>query len=66
VAERYRALVDHLEESLGEGDVDLARDELRTLFGTIRVTADEREVRFETELRGDSGGPDAGRRSISK
>lgn len=52
IAERYRALVDRLERSLAETDVDVARAELRTLFGSIRVVADEREVRFEADLRG--------------
>ena len=50
--ERYRGLVDLLESSLAETDVDMARAELRTLFGSIRVVSDEREVRFEADLRG--------------
>ena len=32
-------------------DVDMARTELRNLFGSIRVVADEREVRLEADLR---------------
>jgi len=32
--------------------VDMARAELRTLFGSIRVVSDEREVRLEADLRG--------------
>jgi hypothetical protein len=52
VVERYRGLVDRLEGSMAQIDMDMARTELRTLFGSIRVVADEREVRFETDLRG--------------
>jgi len=52
VVERYRGLVDLLESSLAETDVDMARAELRTLFGSIRVVSDEREVRLEADLRG--------------
>ena len=51
VMERYRALVARLETSLLETDVETARAELRTLFGSIRVVSDEREVRFEADLR---------------
>jgi multidrug efflux pump subunit AcrA (membrane-fusion protein) len=50
VADRYRALVDTLEKSLAETDVDRARAELRALFGSINVVADEWEVRFEADL----------------
>ena len=32
--------------------MDMTRAELRTLFGSIRVAADEREVCFEADLRG--------------
>src|SRR5262249_13580156 len=52
VVERYRGLVDRLESSLAETDLDMARAELRTLFGSVRVVSDEREVRFEADLRG--------------
>jgi hypothetical protein len=52
VAERYRALVDRLEKSLAESDVDIPRAELRTLLGSIRVVSDEQEVRLESDLRG--------------
>jgi site-specific DNA recombinase len=52
VTERYRALVERLETSLIETDMDMARADLRTLFGSIRVMSDEREVRFEADLRG--------------
>jgi hypothetical protein len=51
VADRYRALVERLETSLVEADVETARAELRTLFGSIRVVADEWEVRLEADLR---------------
>lgn len=51
VAERCRALVERAERSLAETDVDMARAELRSLFGSIRVVSDEREVRFEADLR---------------
>lgn len=51
LAKRYRALADQLGRSLTETDVDTARAELRTLFGSIRVVSDEREVRFEVDLR---------------
>jgi hypothetical protein len=51
IAERYRALVERAERSLAETDVDMARAELRSLFGFIRVVSDEREVRFEADLR---------------
>ena len=36
---------------LKRSDVDMARTELRNLFGSIRVVADEREVRLEADLR---------------
>jgi len=52
VVERYRDLVDRLESSLAETDLDMARAELRTLFGSIRVVSDEREGRLEADLRG--------------
>jgi len=35
-----------LEKSLAESDVDIARAELRTLFGSVRVVAAKREVRW--------------------
>ena len=50
VADRYRALVVRLETSLAEADVDMARAELRRLFGSIRVDGDQREVRLEADL----------------
>lgn len=31
-------------------DIDMARAELRSPFGSIRVTGDEREVRLEADL----------------
>jgi hypothetical protein len=51
VADHYRNLVGSLETSLAETDVERARGELRTLFGYIRVVADEWEVRLEADLR---------------
>jgi hypothetical protein len=51
VADRYRSLVELLETSLAEADVETALAELRTLFGTIRVVADEWQVRLEADLR---------------
>lgn len=50
VADRYHALVTRLEMSLAETDVDVARAELRSLFGSIRVIGAEREVRLEADL----------------
>ena len=51
VADRYRALVEQLETSLAETNVDRARAELRALFGSITVVADETEIRLESDLR---------------
>jgi HAMP domain-containing protein len=51
VADRYRKLVDGLDKSLTETDVGRARAELRALFGSINVVADEWEVRLEAGLR---------------
>jgi len=43
--------MDQLDKSLLETDVDRARVELRALFGSINVVADEWEVRLEADLR---------------
>jgi hypothetical protein len=51
VADRYRKLVDELDKSLAETDVERARAELRALFGSINVVAGEWEVRLEADLR---------------
>jgi hypothetical protein len=51
VMDRYRTMVEALERSLPEADIEQARAHLRALFGSIKVVADEKEVRFEADLR---------------
>ena len=51
LADQTRDLVGRLETSLTETDVDRARGDLRALFGSINVVADEREVRLAADLR---------------
>jgi len=36
---------------LPEADIEQARADLRALFGSIKVVADEQEIRFEADLR---------------
>jgi site-specific DNA recombinase len=48
---RYRAMVEALEHSLPQADIEQARADLRALFGSITVVADEQEIRFEADLR---------------
>ena len=47
--DRYRTMVEALERSLPEAEQ--ARADLPALFGSIKVVADEQEIRFETDLR---------------
>lgn len=49
--DRYRAMVERIETALPEGDVDEFRGGLRELFGSIKVVADDWEVRFEADFR---------------
>jgi hypothetical protein len=49
--DRYRTVVEALERSLLEADIEQARADLRALFGSIKVVADEREIQFEADLR---------------
>ena len=49
--DRYRTVVEALERSLPEADIEQARADLRALFGSIKVVADEREIQFEADLR---------------
>jgi site-specific DNA recombinase len=51
VVDRYRVIVEALERSLPEADIEQARAQLRALFGSIKVVADEQEIRFEADLR---------------
>ena len=51
MADRYRKLVDDLDKWLAQTDIERARAELRALFGSINVVADEWEVRLEADLR---------------
>jgi hypothetical protein len=51
VMDRYRAIVERIDTSLSEGDLEEARATLRELFGSIRVIGEEREVRFEADPR---------------
>jgi hypothetical protein len=44
-------MVEALERSLPEADIEQARADLRALFGSINVVADEQEIRFEADLR---------------
>jgi hypothetical protein len=51
VMERYRTMVEALDRSLPEADIEQARADLRALFGSIKVVAREQEIRFEADLR---------------
>jgi DNA invertase Pin-like site-specific DNA recombinase len=51
VVDRYRAMVATLEQSLPAADIEQVRADLRALFGSITVVSDEREIRFEADLR---------------
>jgi hypothetical protein len=51
VVDRYRSTVERIETESSDSDLDLYRASLRELFGSIKVVADEREVRFEADLR---------------
>lgn len=51
VMDRYRTMVEALERSLPEADIGQARTDLRALFGSIKVVADEQEIRLEADLR---------------
>ncbi len=50
-ADRYRSMVERIETESSDSDLDLYRASLRELFGSIKVVADEWEVRFEADLR---------------
>jgi site-specific DNA recombinase len=51
VMDRYRTMVEALERSLPEADIEQARADLRALFGSVKVVADEQEIRFEADPR---------------
>jgi hypothetical protein len=51
VADRYRDLVERIETVSSEEDLSLYRASLRELFGSIKVVADDWEIRFEADLR---------------
>jgi hypothetical protein len=44
-------MVEALERSLPQADIEQARAHLSELFGSIKVGADEKEIRFEADLR---------------
>ena len=66
VMDRYRTMVEALERSLPEADIEQARADLRALFGSIKVLADEQEIRFETDLREDTAVSAAGCRRLQQ
>jgi len=52
VVDRYRTIVEALERSFPEADIEEARAHLRALFASIKVVAHEQEIRFEADQRG--------------
>jgi len=50
IMHRYRTMVEAFERSLPEADIEQARADLRALFGSIEVVADEREIQFGADL----------------
>ena len=50
-ADRYRSMVERIETESSDSDLDLYRASLRELFGSIKVVADDWEIRFEADLR---------------
>lgn len=44
-------MVERIETESSDSDLDFYRASLRELFGSIKVVADEWEIRFEADLR---------------